>query len=262
MAINQIKAGFELTVFDTQKAALEELRSLGAHIANSAREVAEVAEIIGLSLRDDEQVETVMLGPDGVLDGARPGTVVAIHTTAHPATIEKLAKAAKAKGVKVIDAPVSINGADYHGRDPNATLCFMVGGDEDAFEKARPVFAASGTDIFHVGALGSGAIAKLAHQVICVGTVTAVAEGMLLADHAGISLKAFDEVLRHSAARSYFAEVWLERFKDRSPELVAVMSESVDPALKLARELKIQLPLTALGQQVLPQRVPVKLVQR
>jgi 3-hydroxyisobutyrate dehydrogenase len=118
------------------------------------------------------------------------------------------------------------------------------------------VFAASGKDIFHVGGLGTGAIAKLAHQAIVVGTISAVAEGMLLAETAGVNLPAFHEVVCHSAARSVFAEQWLSRFQDLNPELVKVMYESVDPALRLGRELNVPLIVTALGQQVLPLRIP------
>lgn len=255
IAMNQIKKGFELTAFDLRQEPLAELEALGAHIATSPEDLASQAEVIGLSLRDDAQLETVILGERGVLRGAKPGSIITIHTTCHPETVRHIAQAAAERGVGVLDAPVS-NGPVGAAA---GTLCIMVGGDKAHFERARPVLAASGKDVFHVGALGAGAIAKLAHQVIVVGTITAVAEGMLLAETAGVDVHAFDQVLRHSAARSYFSETWLTRFKDLKPELVAVMYESVDPALRLARELDIPLIETALAQQVLPLRVPVSL---
>lgn len=252
IAINQAKNHFDLMVFDKRAEPLDELRALGARIARSPREVAEHADIVGLSLRDDAQVESVVLGPDGILSGARPGAVITVHTTCHPDTIRKLAEHAKPKGVGVLDAPVS-KGSVGAAR---AALCFMVGGDKALFDKCRPIFEASGSEIFHVGDLGSGSIAKLAHQVIVVGTLSAVAEGMLLAKTAGVDLQAFDQVVRHGAAQSYFADAWLDRVKDMRPEVIAVMSESVDPALKLGRELGISMLLTGLGQQLLPLRVP------
>jgi 2-hydroxy-3-oxopropionate reductase len=252
IAINQLRSGFDLITFDVRREPLDELKALGARIATSARAVGEAADIIGLSLRDDDQVKAVILGDDGVLTGARPETTIAIHTTCHPSTVREIAEQARAKGVGVLDAPVS-NGPVGAA---NASLCFMVGGDEALFARCRPVFAASGQDIFHVGGLGTGAIAKLAHQAIVVGTISAVAEGMLLAETAGVNLEAFHEVVIHSAARSVFAEQWLSRFKDLDPELVKVMYESVDPALRLGRELNVPLIVTALGQQVLPLRVP------
>jgi 3-hydroxyisobutyrate dehydrogenase-like beta-hydroxyacid dehydrogenase len=251
MAANQIKAGFDLIAFDTRREPLDELRALGAKIAGSAQEVGEQADVVGISVRDDAQVDSVVLGAQGLLASPRRDAVVVIHTTCHPDTVRAIGAKAKEKGVGVLDAPVS-NGAKGAF---NASLCFMVGGDAVLFDRCRPVFAASGRDIIHFGPLGAGATAKLAHQVICLGTLNAVAEGMLLAESTGIDLQTFSEVLRHSSAQSHFAQTWLNRLEERGRDMAAVMCESVDPALRLGRELDVPLSLTALGQQILPARI-------
>jgi 3-hydroxyisobutyrate dehydrogenase-like beta-hydroxyacid dehydrogenase len=253
IAINQVRAGFSVTVYDKRQEPLDDLAAIGARIARSPREVAAASDVIGLSLRDDDQLEAVVLGAGGVLSGARSGSVLTVHTTCHPDTVRRIALDAAAQNVAVIDAPMS-NGATGAAR---AALCFMVGGEIDALERARPVLEASGKEIVHMGPLGAGLLAKLAHQVICLGTVTAVAEGMLLAEKAGLALPAFSNLLQRCSAQSHFADVWLSTIKDMQPNAVAVMCESVDPARKLAAELGLTLPLAALAQQVMPTRVPV-----
>jgi 2-hydroxy-3-oxopropionate reductase len=129
----------------------------------------------------------------------------------------------------------------------------MVGGEKALLDRCHEVLAASGDDVVHVGPLGAGVKTKLAHQVICIGTLNAVAEGMLLAETAGVDMQAFGEVLRQGSARSHFTDTWVSgRFRDRTPEQSAVMRDSVDPALELARELGVRLPLAALAQQLFP----------
>ena len=196
MAVNVAKAGFDVMVYDLRQEPLQELATLGAKVARSAQEIGAHGEIIELVVVDDAQVEAVILGEGGVLNGAKPGSVIAIHSTVHPRTIRKIAELAKAKGVGVIDAEVS--GGDRGAQ--NKTLCYMVGGDKALFEQCRPVFATSGANIFHLGELGSGAIAKLAHNLIVYVNMMAASEGMHLAEKAGLDLKAMQEVVHAGAA--------------------------------------------------------------
>src|SRR5262249_51415378 len=143
-----------------------------------------------------------VLGTEGILAGACPGSIVAIHSTIRPATVRKIAAIAAAQGVDLIDAPVSggARGA------LTQTMCYMVGGEKHAVERCRPIFETSGKSIFHLGPLGSGMIAKLAHQVTIALNVIAAAEGMALAKSAGIDLSMMQEVIRAGGASSRVAD--------------------------------------------------------
>ncbi len=251
LAINAVGAGFDLMVYDLREEPLRELSAKGAKVARSAGEIGAHGEIIQVVVLDDAQVEEVMAGEKGILSGAKPGSVVMIHSTIHPKTIRKVAERAKEKGVGVIDAEMS-GGADGIRAQ---TLSFMVGGEKELLEKCRPVLSLSGNKIFHMGELGNGAITKLAHQVICVGTLVAVAEGMRFGEKAGLDLKALAAVVNASDARSFMSERWLERFHGVDSSIVDVFYKCLIPALDLAHELGISLPLTAVVQQLVPLRV-------
>ncbi|HLY67606.1 MAG TPA: NAD-binding protein, partial [Chloroflexota bacterium] len=132
----------------------------------------------------------------------------------------------------------------------NATLCYMVGGDEQLLERCRPVFAASGKHIFHMGELGTGAAAKLAQQIVTTVNMLAAFEGMSVAEAAGLKLDSFDQLLRVSAGQSYMADRWLERRKQLGPDGGEGFYKGLIPALKLGHELGVSLPGTSLFQQL------------
>jgi 2-hydroxy-3-oxopropionate reductase len=252
IAMNIAKAGFDLMVHDLRAEPLEELAALGARVATSAAEVGEHAEITCIQVVDDAQVEDVMLGDQGVISGAKSAAVVAIQSTIHPRTMKKIAEAAAQRGVGLVDAQVSggERGAYVQG------LTFMVGGEKEDVEKCCPVFAASGKSIFHMGPLGTGAVTKLAHQIIVIGTMMSVAEGMLFAEKTGVNLEAFAEVVQASSARSHIADSWLKRFSVVPRNIVEIFYKSVIPALELAHEMDIPLPMTAVAQQLMHSRMP------
>lgn len=253
MAINVAEAGFDLMVYDVRDTPLKELAALGAKVARSAKEVGEHGEIIELVVVDDAQIEATTLGEGGVLNGARPGSTIAIHSTVHPKTVRKVAEYAKAKGVGVIDAQVS--GGERGAK--NKTLCYMVGGDRTLFEKCRPIFATSGANIFHLGELGSGAIAKLAHNLIVYVNMLAASEGMRLGEKAGMDLKSLQEVVHASAGQSRVADNWLQQrnFKNTyttGPEaLMQLIYKDLRLALELGHDLGLSLPGAALTQQLI-----------
>jgi 2-hydroxy-3-oxopropionate reductase len=252
IALNIVKSGFDLMVYDLREEPLKELARHGAKIGTSPKQVGAHGEVIAVQVVDDAQVKEVALGEDGVLSGASPGSVLVIQSTIHPSTMNKIDEYARARGVGVVDAQVSggERGAYVQG------LSYMVGGAKEHVEKCRPVFTASGKDVFHVGGLGMGAATKLAHQVIVIGTMMAVAEGMLLAEKAGVELDKFAEVVHASSARSHIADSWLPRFRLVPKNIVEIFYKSVTPALELAHELDLSLPLTALAQQLFPIRMP------
>lgn len=251
LGINAVGAGFDLMVYDLREEPLRELAAMGAKVARSAEEIGAHGEVIQVVVLDDAQVEAVMTGEKGILSGAKPGSVVMIHSTIHPKTIRKVAERAKQKGVGVIDAEMS-GGADGIRAH---TLSFMVGGEKELLEKCRPVLSASGSKIFHMGELGNGAITKLAHQVICVGTLVAVAEGMRFGEKAGLDPKDLATVVNASDARSFMSERWLGRFKGVDNSIVEVFYKCLIPALDLAHELGTSLPLTGVVQQLVPLHV-------
>ena len=253
MAINLAKAGFDLLVYDVRAEPMRDLTALGAKAARSVREVAGHGEIIEVVVVDDAQVEAVMLDEDGLLSAAKPGSVIAIHSTVHPKTIRHLAETAKTRGVTVIDAEVSGGERGAYAK----TLCYMVGGDKAAFEKCRPLFSTSGASIFHLGPLGAGAATKLAHNLIVYVNMLAAAEGMRLAQQAGVDLATMEQVVHAGAAQSRVADHWSQqtKLKDNyttgADGLLKLMHKDLRLALELGHDLGLALPGAALTQQLL-----------
>jgi 2-hydroxy-3-oxopropionate reductase len=251
IAINLARSGFDLMVYDLREEPLKELGALGAKIGMSPEDVGKHGEIVVIQVVDDAQVETLMLGEKGVLSGITSGSVVAIQSTIHPRTMKKVSDSAKPLGIGVVDAQVSGGERGAY----NQSLSFMVGGEKDHVDKCRPVFAASGKNVFHMGALGMGAATKLAHQIIVIGTLMSAAEGMILAEKAGVNLDLFAEVVHNSSARSHIADDWLNRYRFAPKSLGESFYKSVIPALELAHELDIPLPVTAVAQQLIRSRM-------
>ena len=190
IAANILAAGFDLMVFDVRDEPVGELARLGAKRARRLRDLSEHAEIVGVAVVDDSQVEEVLMSNAGLLQSGRRDSIIMIHSTIMPGTVRKLAQLGQARGVTVVDAPVS--GGEEGARQRQ--LCYMVGGDKEVFERVRPVLAASASHIFHVGELGSGAAAKMILQVVVCINMLGASEAELLADKCGLDFQ--------SAARS------------------------------------------------------------
>ncbi|MCU1369070.1 MAG: putative enzyme [Ilumatobacteraceae bacterium] len=183
-----------LTVFDVHAPATEPFAEKGAHVASSPAEVAARATVISIMVRDDVQVTEVLTGTDGILSAARPGTVVAIHSTVEADTPARLAALAAEHGVDVVDAPVSGGFMGAHA----GTLALMVGGSDEAVAKVQEPFALLGTLVAHLGPIGAGTRAKLARNLITFASMAAVGEASRLAEAAGVDLAKLGEVVRHS----------------------------------------------------------------
>jgi 3-hydroxyisobutyrate dehydrogenase-like beta-hydroxyacid dehydrogenase len=185
-----------LWVYDVEPKATAGLEADGAKVAGSPREVAEHAAHISVMVRDDEQVRAVLSGPDGVLAGALPGCVVAVHSTIHPDTAREVAELGAAAGVAVLDAPVS-GGAigAQHG-----SLAILVGGADHAFAASRDVLARMGELVVHVGPSGAGTAAKLARNLLHFVAFAAATEASRLAEAAGVDLMTLGKVVRHTDA--------------------------------------------------------------
>lgn len=253
MAINVATAGFDLMVYDVRQEPLQELAALGAKVTRSAQDIGAHGDVIEVVVVDDAQVEAVTVGEGGVLNGAKPGSVIAIHSTVHPKTVRRIAEVARARGVGVIDAQVS--GGERGAQQK--TLCYMVGGEKALLDKCRPVFATSGAHIFHLGDLGSGAIAKLAHNLIVYVNMLAASEGMRLGEKAGLDVTTLQDVVRVSAGQSRVADNWLQQRELKEtytagPEaLMQLIYKDLRLALELGHDLGLSLPGAALTQQLI-----------
>lgn len=250
MAVNLAEAGYDLMVYDTRTEPLEELAKAGAKVARSNAEVAGHAEIVQVCVLNDTQVEAVVAGSKGLLETAAPGTIIVIHSTIAPATIEKLAPVVRRKNVEILDAPVS--GSERGAKAK--TMSYMVGGSKEALEKCRALFETSGRKIQHVGALGAGTRAKLAHQIIITVNMMAAYEGMKVGVESGLDPKILEKVIHEGLAQSWIADQWSElSFGPHSRE---VFYKDLDLGLKLARKLGISVPGAELAQQRLDTIVP------
>ena len=203
MSRNLLKAGFELSVWNRTASRMAELTKEGARAGRSAAVVAEWSDITITMLTDSEAVEEVMMHSyNGVIAGAREGSVVIDMSTISPSVTRSVASSLRENGVHMLDAPVS-------GSLPGATagtLSIMVGGDADVFERCLPVFRAMGRTITHCGPNGMGQVTKLANQVIGMGNLAAMCEGIVFAARAGGDPDALLKAFGAGAANSWMVE--------------------------------------------------------
>lgn len=202
MATNLLNAGFKLVVYDINRDALDKIAAKGAGVGFDPADVASKSGVVITSLPSPDILEHVVLGKNGILEGAMEGTILITTDTILPETIYKIFAHAKKKGVPVLDAPVS---GGPHGAKA-ATLTIMVGGDKQTFEKCMSIFKAIGKNIHHAGPSGTGCIAKLINNLCSFVNTAAVCEGFVLGVKAGIDPKILYQVMSTSTGRSYALE--------------------------------------------------------
>lgn len=203
MAANLVKNGHTVRVFDLVPAAVQAAVDAGASASASARETLADAEVVISMLPASRHVEGVYLGDDGILAAIPAGALVIDCSTIAPASARKVSEAAAARGLQMIDAPVSGGTAGAQA----GTLTFIVGGEEDALERARPVLQAMGKNIFHVGASGAGQVAKLCNNM-ALGVIMAVTgEAIALGVAHGLDPKVLSQMMAVSTGRSWATEV-------------------------------------------------------
>ena len=249
MARNLLKAGFPLTVHNRSRGPVEALVSEGAREAASPRAVAEVSDIVLTSLPDTPDVESVILGPDGVLQGGRPGLIVVDHSTIRPTAAREMAARLESQGIDFLDAPVS--GGDVGARQ--ATLSIMVGGRAEALERIRPVLEAMGKTITHVGDSGAGQVAKACNQIMAGAQMVALAELLILAQKSGTDPRRVIEAIRGGAAQCWTIDVKTPRLfqGERRPGFKArMMHKDLAIVLDTARTYGAPTPATAVNQQL------------
>jgi 3-hydroxyisobutyrate dehydrogenase-like beta-hydroxyacid dehydrogenase len=257
IAAHLAPAGFETTVYDIAEEPVKELVAGGARAAASPREVAEHSDVIGICVPEDDHVRAVMRGEDGILAGASPGTVVAIHSTILPATAIELAREAAEKKVDVLDACVTGGGA----RAAQKELTYLVGGDAAALDRARPVLENSSVKIIHAGELGNGAKLKLCINLITYIQWAAAFESMTLAKGIGLPQEVLEEAGISNGQLTPLMLTYLAVHKApeearRSEGLQTLMRGHMHIAekdlawvLKLARDAEVSLPVGGLVSQ-------------
>ncbi|MEM2320885.1 MAG: NAD(P)-dependent oxidoreductase [Candidatus Bathyarchaeia archaeon] len=246
MAMNLIKKSYQLTVYDIRPEPIDELAKRGVRPAKSPKEVAENSDIIITSLPRPSDVELVILGINGVLEGAREGCIIIETSTIDPSTIRKVAEEAKKKGVHVLDAPISggVNAAE------KGTLTIMVGGEKQAFEKCRSILKAIGKEIFYVGDVGMGKVYKIATNISASINTLGACEAIIWAVAAKADLKTLYEIMRKSSANSWVLETAISRLikGDFKPSFaLRWMRKDLELALNVAAGLGVPMQLTSLA---------------
>jgi 3-hydroxyisobutyrate dehydrogenase-like beta-hydroxyacid dehydrogenase len=241
-----------LRVFDRDP---EKVARSGAVAAGSARELGAACTVVVVSLPDPTAVRVALAGPEGLLEGARPGTVVIDTSTVSPATSREVHALAARRGVDYLDAPVSGGEPCQTGVDGAraASMTFMVGGDEAAFERARPVMEVLGSHFFHLGPAGSGSAVKLVSN-LCSGIHALVAaEAFALGAACGFSPERLVEVFQHTDAKSFFmTDYVMPRVarRDVTPGFtVDLQLKDHRLAAELGHEHRVPLPFNALAGQ-------------
>lgn len=211
MARHLLSAGFPLTVHSRSTGPVDELVASGAERGGSAAEVAGVSDVVITMLPDTPDVRGVLLGEGGVASGAASGTLVIDMSTIDPASTRAIAEVLVAKGIEMLDAPVS--GGEKGAID--GSLSIMVGGSDQAFVRAMPLFELMGTNIVHVGSIGAGQVTKACNQLVVASTIEAVAEALVLAERAGVEPAKVREALLGGFAGSKILETHGQRMLDR-----------------------------------------------
>jgi 3-hydroxyisobutyrate dehydrogenase-like beta-hydroxyacid dehydrogenase len=249
MARNVAAAGFPLTVWNRTSDRAKALRDVGATEARSPADAARASDVVVSCVSDTPDVEAVLFGEGGVAEGARGGQLVIDCSTISPSATRDFAARLDQLGVALVDAPVS--GGSEGAK--NATLTIFVGGDAAQFERAKPVLAAMGKTITHVGPVGAGQAVKAVNQVILAGAYLGVAEGIVLAMKAGLDVEQVVTALSGGAAQSWVLANRAGRMIANDYPLgfkVALHRKDLGIALELARETGAVLPVTALCEQL------------
>ena len=241
IARNILKAGFPVVVHNRSAASVDELVSEGATRAGSPVEVAKQVDVVFTNLPDSPDVEKVVLGPKGILEGAHPGLIFVDNSSIKPATARMLAQKLLSEGTLALDAPVS--GGDIGAK--NGTLTIMVGGPAEALEKVMPIFKVMGKTVTHVGDSGAGQVAKAANQIMVAAQMAAMGELLIFSRKAGVDPQKVVEAIKAGAAQCWTLDVKPPRLfaGNRNPGFKSyMMLKDLKIIMETAREYDIPLP--------------------
>lgn len=250
MASNLMGAGYDLVLYNRTEEKAEKLAADGGgEVAETPREVAASCDIVITMLPGPTEVEAVVSGGDGLLEGIRKSLLVIDMSTSSPTLARKLARTARERGASMLDAPVS--GGDVGAME--GTLSIMVGGEEENFERARPLFEAMGKTVTHVGPDGAGQVVKAANQIVVAIVMEAVSEALVLGAKAGVEPEKMLDVLSGELAGNRVMEVKWEKYLSRHFESggkVKYHHKDLRIALAAGREYGVLLPATAVVDQM------------
>ena len=242
-----VEAGCRTAVFDVRREPVQELAMRGAQACASPAEVASSSDIIFSLVSDAEQTDAIVSGPGGILEALRPGAVFATGSTLGPAPVIRFARQISDKGGQTLDIPIS--GGILAARE--GALSLMAGGDIDVLDSVMPVLRVFAREITHTGEVGTGQVAKLAHQLVFSVNVMALLEGLALAAAGGVSPDVMRNVLKQGLANSTVLQVWHDlgpRWKgmlEATPEGAPLpnMRKDMHLVLELAKALELALPV-------------------
>ena len=244
MAKNLIKAGYELKVYDIMTAAVDEVVAAGAKRGGNNADVAKDSEIVITMLPNSPHVKTAVLGENGVLDGAKPGTILVDMSSINPIASQEICAEVEKKGCFMLDAPVS-------GGEPKAidgTLAIMVGGRQDLFEQVKDILAVMGASVTLCGGIGAGNTTKLANQIIVAANIAAVGEALVLGKKAGVEPEAIYKAIRGGLAGSTVMDAKAPMMMDGNFKpgfRINLHIKDLTNALDTGHDVGAPLPLTA-----------------
>ncbi len=250
MAKNLLKAAHSLVVYDIVPAGMDEVVAAGADRGSSPKDVASRTDLVITMVPDGPEVEQAVLGPNGVLEGAKRGTIVVDMSSISPMVSQKVGAACEAKGVEFLDAPVS-------GGEPKAidgTLAIMVGGKKDVFDKVEPILKQMGSTVVLTGKIGAGNVTKLANQIMVACNIAAMGEALVLATKAGLDPEVVFNAVKAGLAGSTVLNVKAPMVYSRNFKAgfrIRLHQKDLRNALLAAESLKVSLPLTSVVQHML-----------
>jgi 2-hydroxy-3-oxopropionate reductase len=254
IARNILKAGFPVVVHNRSQSAVDELVAEGASRADSPKAVASQVDVVFTNLPDSPDVEKVVLGENGIIEGTHDGLIYVDNSTIKPVSARMIAQKLSKKNVVALDAPVS--GGDIGAK--NGTLTIMVGGEASALEKIMPVFQAMGKTVTHVGEAGAGQVAKAANQIMVAAQMVAMGELLVFSKKAGVDPRKVVDAIKAGAAQCWTLDVKPPRLFDgnRNPGFKAHMQlKDLKIILETAREYDIPLSGTMANTELFQQMV-------
>ncbi len=244
MAKNLIKAGYELKVYDIMTAAVDEVVAAGAKRGENNADVARDSEVVITMLPNSPHVKTAVLGENGVLDGAKPGTILVDMSSINPIASQEICAEVEKKGCFMLDAPVS-------GGEPKAidgTLAIMVGGKQELFDQVKDILAVMGASVTLCGNIGAGNTTKLANQIIVAANIAAVGEALVLGKKAGVEPEAIYKAIRGGLAGSTVMDAKAPMMMDGNFKpgfRINLHIKDLTNALDTGHDVGAPLPLTA-----------------
>lgn len=250
MAQNLRKAGYLLVVYDLKDKAMEGLAKAGAEKVFSARELASRSSVVITMLPASPDVEAAVLGPEGVIEGAKSGDIVIDMSSSYPTSTKMICEQLAVKGIRMLDAPVS--GGTKGARE--GTLAIMVGGEEKDYEECRPILEAMGQNTYYLGKIGAGHTVKALNNLCSACSMVITSEALIVAKKLGLTPEKVIDAINSSSGRSWSSQFKFPTFvlnnTFNSGYSIGLMNKDLEIATRLGRELHVPMFVGALVQQL------------